>query len=318
MKKNYFFVLVALLSFALCSYAQDDTTQDETYNMTVKLPDGTTLSVNTDDVDEVTFSNGVLSVTGTRIDEIVAKLKQIIEEFNSYGVDVQEAKAYIERLVVDLENLQNAVERLNTVAEDNMKKTEQAYDYAIRSLELGVTNKEDIYKHEAEITDLKECVKALQVDMAALKTAIASIPACSCADLTGQLAALEAELADTKALSQYAMNMSQEANVRGEKAQETAEEALQRAYEAHYLAERVYDYVRELQEAYATMLSHINNLTTTVADQDARIVYLQEEVRMQKEKNAALEARVSMLEEMLKNVEEKLDWQLGVKEQKND
>ena len=344
MKKNYFFVLVALLSFALCSYAQDDTTQDENYNMTVKLPDGTTLTVNTDDVDEVTFSNGTLIVTGTRIDEIVAKLKQIIEEFNSYGVEVQDAKAYIEQLVADFKVLQDVVNNLKMKTEDNTVRTEYAYKYAIESYEMGHENTEYIRKHEVDITFLKECVQALQADMAALQAAIASIRNCYCADLTGQLAALEAELADTKALSQYAMNMSQEANVRGEKAQETAVEAFNRAEMAFEVgeankvelkaytdaeiaaakaemmkkAEDALNYVRELQEAYATMLSHINNLTTTVAAQNAQIATLQEEVEEQKQKNAELEARVSMLEEMLKNVEERLDWQLGVKEQKND
>ena len=140
MKKNYFFVLVALLSFALCSYAQDDTTQDENYNMTVKLPDGTTLTVNTDDVDEVTFSNGTLIVTGTRIDEIVAKLKQIIEEFNSYGVEVQDAKAYIEQLVADFKVLQDVVNMLKQVTDENMTRTEDAYKYAIISYDWAHNN----------------------------------------------------------------------------------------------------------------------------------------------------------------------------------
>ena len=341
MKKNYFFVLVALLSFALCSYAQDDTTQDENYNMTVKLPDGTTLTVNTDDVDEVTFSNGTLIVTGTRIDEIVAKLKQIIEEFNSYGVEVQDAKAYIEQLVADFKVLQDVVNNLKMKTEDNTVRTEYAYKYAIESYEMGHENTEYIRKHEVDITFLKECVQALQTDMAALREQLGTSGDDA---LSERLAALAAELADTKALSQYAMNMSQEANVRGEKAQETAVEAFNRAEMAFEVgeankvelkaytdaeiaaakaemmkkAEDALNYVRELQEAYTTMLSHINNLTTTVAAQNAQIATLQEEVEEQKQKNAELEARVSMLEEMLKNVEEKLDWQLGVKEQKND
>ncbi len=341
MKKNYFFVLVALLSFALCSYAQDDTTQDENYNMTVKLPDGTTLTVNTDDVDEVTFSNGTLIVTGTRIDEIVAKLKQIIEEFNSYGVEVQDAKAYIEQLVADFKVLQDVVNYLKMMTEENTERTENAYKYAIESLERSYNNKEYIEANQKAIEVILENIAQLQADMAALREQLGTSGDDA---LSERLAALAAELADTRALSQYAMNMSQEANVRGEKAQETAVEAFNRAEMAFEVgeankvelkaytdaeiaaakaemmkkAEDALNYVRELQEAYATMLSHINNLTTTVAAQNAQIATLQEEVEEQKQKNAELEARVSMLEEMLKNVEERLDWQLGVKEQKND
>ncbi len=78
MKKYYFIVLTALLTFALNLNAQENEEQ-ETYNMTVTLPDGTTVTVNTEDVNEITFANGKLNVTGTSIDEIVQKLRQALD-----------------------------------------------------------------------------------------------------------------------------------------------------------------------------------------------------------------------------------------------
>ena len=366
MKKNYFFVLVALLSFALCSYAQDDTTQDENYNMTVKLPDGTTLTVNTDDVDEVTFSNGTLIVTGTRIDEIVAKLKQIIEEFNSYGVEVQDAKAYIEQLVADFKVLQDVVNNLKMKTEDNTVRTEYAYKYAIESLERSYNNKEYIEANQKAIEVILENIAQLQADMAALREQLGTSGDDA---LSERLAALAAELADTRALSQQAMAMSQQANDRGEEAQETAVEALNRAYEARAMANQLFvesennkaelkaytdtqiaaakaallaEMMNKAESALQEIMPYINelqtsiaNLTTTVSDQNARIAMLENtvvnqnaqiatlanELNNQIEKNAELEARVTALEAMLKNVEGKLDnlnWQLGVKEQRND
>lgn len=82
MKKNYYMVLVALFSFALNAFAQEDkwetvTSPDATeaqgnaYNMVITLPDGTTFTVNTDDVDEVQFSNGQVSVSGTSIQQLL-------------------------------------------------------------------------------------------------------------------------------------------------------------------------------------------------------------------------------------------------------
>ena len=366
MKKNYFYVLVALLSFALCSYAQDDTTQDETYNMTVKLPDGTTLTVNTDDVNEVTFSNGKLNVTGTRIDEIVAKLKQIIEEFNSYGVEVQYAKAYIEQLVADFKVLQDVVNYLKMMTEENTERTEYAYKYAIESLERSYNNKEYIEANQKAIEVILGNIAQLQADMAALREQFGTSGDDA---LSERLAALEAELADMMGLSQQAMNMSQSAAKMSEAAMENSDEALMTAREARALSGQVYEESKadkemlkaytdhEIAAAKAALLAEmmnkaesalqeimpyinelqtsIANLTTTVSDQNARIAMLENtvvnqnaqiatlanELNNQIEKNAELEARVTALEAMLKNVEGKLDnlnWQLGVKEQRND
>lgn len=78
MKKYYFIVLTALLTFALNLNAQENEEQ-ETYNMTVTLPDGTTVTVNTEDVNEITFANGKLNVTGTSIDEIVQNLRLALD-----------------------------------------------------------------------------------------------------------------------------------------------------------------------------------------------------------------------------------------------
>ena len=76
MKKNYFIVLIALLAFALNNYAQDDASQNNTYNMVVKLPDGTTFTINTDDVDEVSFSNGEVIVSGQTLTDLLQRISR--------------------------------------------------------------------------------------------------------------------------------------------------------------------------------------------------------------------------------------------------
>lgn len=100
MKKNYYMVLVALFSFALNAFSQEDkwetvTSPDATeaqgnaYNMVITLPDGTTFTVNTDDVDEVLFSNGQISVSGTSIQQLLTALTALQAEEDATLANVE-------------------------------------------------------------------------------------------------------------------------------------------------------------------------------------------------------------------------------------
>ena len=81
MKKNYFMVLIALLVFALNANAQDATGQDETNNrMTVKMNDGTSFILNTDNVAEITFGDGQPAFSAQNI----AKALEALDELGQY------------------------------------------------------------------------------------------------------------------------------------------------------------------------------------------------------------------------------------------
>ena len=72
MKKKYLFLsLIAAMVMALGAKAQE-----ETYNMIIKMADGTTVFINPHDVDSISFNNGAVSISGSNVDRLV----QIIQE----------------------------------------------------------------------------------------------------------------------------------------------------------------------------------------------------------------------------------------------
>lgn len=159
MKKNYLLVLFALLTFALSINAQESTDQEETYNMTVTLPDGTSLIVNTNDVDEVTFSEGKLSVSGTSVNEIVQKIRQVLEEIGANKMSIDEAKAYIENLVKMVNTLQTQVAELADATMTNR-------EYAVYAFDRTHMN--------------EEAIRALKDRLEALESALQSASSCMC------------------------------------------------------------------------------------------------------------------------------------------
>ncbi len=159
MKKNYLLVLFALLTFALSINAQESTDQEETYNMTVTLPDGTSLIVNTNDVDEVTFSEGKLNVSGTSVNEIVQKIRQVLEEIGANKMSIDEAKAYVENLVKMVNTLQTQVAELADATMTNR-------EYAVYAFDRTHMN--------------EEAIRALKDRLDALESALQSASSCMC------------------------------------------------------------------------------------------------------------------------------------------
>lgn len=113
MKKNYYMVLVALFSFALNAFSQEDKwetvaapsgteAQSEDYNMVITLPDGTTVTVSTDDVDDIQFSNGQISVSGTSIQQLLSALMTLQAAEN-------DTRNRVEMLQVICDDLKNSV-----------------------------------------------------------------------------------------------------------------------------------------------------------------------------------------------------------------
>ena len=85
MKKNYFMVLIALLAFALNANAQDATGQNETNNrMTVKMNDGTSFILNTDNVAEITFGDGQPAFSAQNIIKALEALDELGQYVNRF------------------------------------------------------------------------------------------------------------------------------------------------------------------------------------------------------------------------------------------
>lgn len=111
MKKNYYMVLIALFTLALNAFSQEGQwetvaapsgteAQSEDYNMVITLPDGTTVTVSTDDVDDIQFSNGQISVSGTSIQQLMSELMTLQTAEN----DTRDRVAMLQAICDDLKN----------------------------------------------------------------------------------------------------------------------------------------------------------------------------------------------------------------------
>ncbi len=337
MKKNYLLVLFALLTFALNINAQESTDQEETYNMTVTLPDGTSLIVNTNDVDEVTFSEGKLNVSGTSVNEIVQKIRQVLEEIGANKMSIDEAKAYVENLVKMVNTLQTQVADLADATQENRH-------YAIEALDRTTVNANEIELLQTRLEflesalmlvkscmcDPQQAIEALTMaeearkyavdadslavlgihmtqqntdDIDVLKKRTESIE-CDIMELKdfGEMTRMELYDAVTALRDRADILSDSIASVLGEvsKAESLAQVALQVAYNieerAYTLASTLEARVAALEQENAMLKNNaevqqkiINDLTTTVAAQDANIANLQHVINELMQRVEALE-----------------------------
>ena len=157
MKKYYFIVLTALLTFALNLNAQENEEQ-ETYNMTVTLPDGTTVTVNTEDVNEITFANGKLNVTGTSIDEIVQKLRQALDaiaENRTRFYDVLERSVKAQVSADAAQASADAAQTSADAAQASAAVAQASADMAIKEAQDARMTAEEAKHHSANVVEVK-------------------------------------------------------------------------------------------------------------------------------------------------------------------
>lgn len=67
MKKNFLFTLVIMLMTAISSFAQNE---QKEYNMVITLNNGTTVTLGHNDIKDITFNNGEISISGDVISTI--------------------------------------------------------------------------------------------------------------------------------------------------------------------------------------------------------------------------------------------------------
>ena len=167
MKKYYFIVLTALLTFALNLNAQENEEQ-ETYNMTVTLPDGTTVTVNTEDVNEITFANGKLNVTGTSIDEIVQKLRQALDAIAENRTRSDYALHHSANVEVKVAELENKVEvhdaSLQALSDRELALTEKVANLKLENNDL-----------KTALGDMMWVINNLEARLAALEAVVSSM-----------------------------------------------------------------------------------------------------------------------------------------------
>lgn len=207
MKKNYFMVLIALMAFAMNANAQDATGQDETNNrMTVKMNDGTSFILNTDNVAEITFGDGEPAFSAQNIIkalEALDELGQYVNRLEALEANDAMLMAYVTELAAvendtrcRVDKNQNDIHMLNCDTE-NLKMVSSVLDDRLAIIEAKTTEveaaiaalvtrsdnqdkkfdklAEDNKYQEANIAELHAYMNNLAAEVEALKVKVASM-----------------------------------------------------------------------------------------------------------------------------------------------
>lgn len=154
MKKNYFMVLIALMAFAMNANAQDATGQNETNNrMTVKMNDGTSFILNTDNVAEITFGDGQPAFSAQNI----AKALAALDELGQYVNRLEALEQSDDKLFNCIYSLENHVAALEATATETQTRIYE--------------NRDLIHQVAQETAALDGRLAAQENDIVALKTA---------------------------------------------------------------------------------------------------------------------------------------------------
>ena len=163
MKKKYLFLsLIAAMVMALGAKAQE-----ETYNMIIKMADGTTVFINPHDVDSISFNNGEVSVSGSNIDQLVqtiATLKTDIDlVWANSNANLAEAKTYADIQICETKlDMLYAMANLRTelgdyATEEDLKAMDRRIDSIVTAILLDRSYYEHrITKNENDIEWLKK------------------------------------------------------------------------------------------------------------------------------------------------------------------
>lgn len=154
--------------------------QDEGYNMVVTTPDGTTFTINTNDVDEVKFSNGQVTVSGTTIQELQNRLEDYYTELRDIidralyiletndDVNLELAKSYADQQMALMKA--NLLQQIQELLQNHPDIDLSGY---VTKEELGAyATKDDLFD---DVSELNNEIRTLSETDAALKTAFLNL-----------------------------------------------------------------------------------------------------------------------------------------------
>ena len=185
MKKGSIIAMIALLAFGMNVMAQKGTeAQSETYNMIVTLPNGTTFTINTDDVESVTFTDGQITVSGATIERLLAEIKELQANDKDIISRVYDLQADMSMCAAEIKDVMNETQE-NAAQIDCNKLDIATLKYLVDNL-TALTE-----KNSASIADDRAMISALQAmvnDLAARSNAN-----------NGEIDVIKAKLADLQA-----------------------------------------------------------------------------------------------------------------------
>lgn len=144
MKKFFFTTLLLALTGLQVANAQND----NSYNVVVNLSNGATITLGANDVTEITFNEGELTVTGTSITKLVETIDSLKDAGKTLDDTIEALQAFKEENEDRLKNLDKTLELIDGRITTNSEKAEEL---------------------EGRVQELEETVKQLEAAIAELK-----------------------------------------------------------------------------------------------------------------------------------------------------
>lgn len=162
MKKFFSFTLISLFFAATTAFAQSE---QKEYNMVITLQNGTTVTLGHNDIRDITFNDGEISISGNVV-ETIAKIASTADSLANVSRDSQ---YQLEEALVRMDYVMNMMD-------DVMNKSDNAQD-DIAKLQMGMeemharimaTSDELLYK----VSTLEEAMEASNTNMTMMQDMI--------------------------------------------------------------------------------------------------------------------------------------------------
>lgn len=154
MKAKFYSLLLCLATFFFClsTVAQDD------YNIIIQMGDGTTFMLGSNEVDNITFSEGKITISGSRIDDLIrqinentSKIKEVKESSNTLSNDILKLfditktngitfNSRVDSLAMELENSYSKLCQENSLIRESLALDKDITDSLRATLDKQIKN----------------------------------------------------------------------------------------------------------------------------------------------------------------------------------
>ena len=171
MNKRYFTALIATFLMAVSAIAQTNT-----YNMVLTLTDGTVITIGPNDLKQLDFKEGDVTVSGTNITDLMKSIKDMQASLAAVQDNVAYALIQIKN---NKEELQSRISALDASVTSSQKQIKDLQDN-MSALQKDVANNKDElmeYTDAAKEDIRKEYLKAIDISKAEIMELINALQA---------------------------------------------------------------------------------------------------------------------------------------------
>ena len=172
--------------------------QNNTYNMVIKMANGTTITIGPNDIENIAFKDGEVTVSGQRLEEFMNSLETV----NENKVNTKDFDAFYKKVREQLDDVEKKIASLSNSSNDEyIKSLQQSMIIIQNSLDQAKTDAATAHATFATQKALEDAIANIEAKgSGATKEDVRSLMAA----LQDQKTSLEAAIAATKSETQTA------------------------------------------------------------------------------------------------------------------